>query len=698
MLFAASATADTLLGPDDFESGFGNWTNATGDVFDWTHDSAGTPSDNTGPSGDHSSGSGYYLFTEASSPQAEGDDAILESPCIDLTGASQADLDFWYHMYGAGMGTLEVQVAASTGASCASLGGYASAFSVSGNQGDLWTAANVSLDAYTGGSIQIRIIGVVGSSYQSDMAIDDVEVTATLTSAAGKADYVIHVSVDGLASYLLETRIDSAGYENFKRFVTEGATSFDARSDYTHTWTMPAHVSMVTGRPVLQPAAQPNTVHHGYTTNGDPDPGWTLHDSTWNPNAPYIASAWDVAHDNGLVTALYASKSKFVIFEQSYDSDSGAPDTTGPDDGTDKIDYYVNNATTHWDPAVLDAYEMHQDFIADMATHHFNYTFLAYLDPDTFGHRYGWGSTQWDEAVKRVDDYLGDIFNLIETDPLLNGHTVVMVTADHGGLGTGHGDETRPEEYRLPLFVWGVGVEAGVDLYTMNPLSRQEPAADIPPGGDPVDRPDYDAAPQPIRIAGSANLALHHLGLGAIPGSSLNYDQDLHAQVTQERFTAYNDCVYDGALTDTDPNGQAVHYKAANTTIFGTGTICSDCGSTGSGTAYGFNSGRLVNISDGKPTPVTVSITENNGVNWQSQVGPGGSPVAGTWDGGYDTASGTDARDAFGGIADMTGAVYYGAAGWWVDLEFTGLDPSKLYTFATSASRGDSTGGLPPPA
>ena len=341
LLFAASATADTLLGPDDFESGFGSWTNATGDVFDWTRNSGGTTSSNTGPSGDHTSGSGYYLFTEASSPQAEGDAAILESPCIDLTGASEADLDFWYHMYGAGMGTLEVQVASSTGASCASLGGHASAFSVSGNQGDLWTAANVSLDPYTGGSIQIRIIGVVGSSYQSDMAIDDVEVTATSTSAGGEADYVIHVSVDGLASYLLETRIDSAGYENFKRFVTEGATSFDARSDYTHTWTMPAHVSMVTGRPVLQPAAQPNTVHHGYTDNGDPDPGWTLHDSQWNPNVPYIASAWDVAHDNGLVTALYASKSKFVIFEQSYDSDSGAPDTTGPDDGTDKIDYYV---------------------------------------------------------------------------------------------------------------------------------------------------------------------------------------------------------------------------------------------------------------------------------------------------------------------------------------------------------------------
>ena len=52
LLFAASATADTLLGPDDFEGGLGsNWTNGingSDDVFDWTHDSGGTPSENTG--------------------------------------------------------------------------------------------------------------------------------------------------------------------------------------------------------------------------------------------------------------------------------------------------------------------------------------------------------------------------------------------------------------------------------------------------------------------------------------------------------------------------------------------------------------------------------------------------------------------------------------------------------------------------
>ena len=179
--FAVSAGAADVLGPDDFEVGFGNWTNITGDQFDWTRDSGGTPSSGTGPSVDHTLGTaaGYYLFIETSSPRVAGDTAILESPCIDLTGVSEAELSLWYHMYGASIGTLDVQVASSTGDSCGALGSYASAWSLSGDQGNTWYEANVDLDGYVGGSIQIHILGIRGSSYTGDIAIDDVLVTAT---------------------------------------------------------------------------------------------------------------------------------------------------------------------------------------------------------------------------------------------------------------------------------------------------------------------------------------------------------------------------------------------------------------------------------------------------------------------------------------------------------------------------------------
>jgi hypothetical protein len=136
-------------------------------------------------------------------------------------------------------------------------------------------------------------------------------------------------------------------------------------------------------------------------------------------------------------------------------------------------------------------------------------------------------------------------------------------------------------------------------------------------------------------------------------------------------FLAYNDCVYDASLdnTATDPNGQSVHYIGANVTVLGVGN--------GFG---GASSGELLDYTTGTGTGITATLAQGGGVNWQPSVGGG-------WTGGYDTAPGTDARDTFGGIADMTGVIYYGSLGWWVDVTIAGLEPTKRYTFATSASR-----------
>ncbi|MHC4065432.1 MAG: hypothetical protein ACYSUI_13185, partial [Planctomycetota bacterium] len=48
--------------------------------------------------------------------------------------------------------------------------------------------------------------------------------------------------------------------------------------------------------------------------------------------------------------------------------------------------------------------------------------------------------------------------------------------------------------------------------------------------------------------------------------------------VAASGFTAYNDCVYDPGLdgTGTDPNGQSVHYTAANVTVYGIGEVTID--------------------------------------------------------------------------------------------------------------------------
>ena len=168
----------------------------------------------------------------------------------------------------------------------------------------------------------------------------------------------------------------------FRRLEAEAAWTTNARTDFTHTITLPDHTCMLTGRPVLQPEGMADTVNHGLTLN-DGGPRATLH-TAGNPHIPYIASTFDAVHDAGLSTGLYVSKDKFVIFKQTYDETNGAP---GPH-GRDKIDSFFFQD----DGAPTYSAGMNQRFLADMAAHHFNYAFVHYRDTDSAGHAFGWGS------------------------------------------------------------------------------------------------------------------------------------------------------------------------------------------------------------------------------------------------------------------------------------------------------------------
>src|SRR6185295_18811433 len=103
----------------------------------------------------------------------------------------------------------------------------------------------------------------------------------------------------------------------FKRLQSEAAWTANARTDYTHTITLPNHTCMITGRPVLQPEGMPDTVNHGWTFNDNAPRRAILHTSG-NQHIGYIASVFDVVHDAGLSTALFVTKDKFAVYDQSY--------------------------------------------------------------------------------------------------------------------------------------------------------------------------------------------------------------------------------------------------------------------------------------------------------------------------------------------------------------------------------------------
>ncbi|NNF97766.1 MAG: hypothetical protein HKM93_00145 [Desulfobacteraceae bacterium] len=172
---SVNAYSGTVLFTDDFETGFGNWTNAaSGDNKDWTRGSGGTPSYATGPSGG-ADGSSYYMYLETSSGSAYtlGDTAILLGPVITATAIR---LQFQYHMYGADIGTLAVDVL--------SAGSWINnVWYISGQQYLSDTAAyltaDVDLSSYS--VSQIRFRATAAGGYTGDIAIDNVEITCTPT-------------------------------------------------------------------------------------------------------------------------------------------------------------------------------------------------------------------------------------------------------------------------------------------------------------------------------------------------------------------------------------------------------------------------------------------------------------------------------------------------------------------------------------
>jgi hypothetical protein len=158
---------------ESFENTLGAWTQSTADDIDWTVDASGTPSSNTGPSG--AINGSYYIYVEASGNGTgyPNKQAILNSPCFDLSGETSASFSFNYHMYGASdMGSIAVEASGDNGAT------WTSVWSETGNQGNAWLSASIDLSPYAGGGVQLRFNRITGSTWQADVAIDNVSFNA----------------------------------------------------------------------------------------------------------------------------------------------------------------------------------------------------------------------------------------------------------------------------------------------------------------------------------------------------------------------------------------------------------------------------------------------------------------------------------------------------------------------------------------
>ncbi|KAB8153664.1 DUF5011 domain-containing protein [Kordia sp. TARA_039_SRF] len=160
-----------------YENTLGAWKQSSQDDIDWTLRTGTTPSRRTGPSS-ATSGS-FYIYVEASGNGTgyPNKQAIINSPCYDLTNEVNASFSFSYHMYGANdMGTISLDISSDNAAS------WTTIWSATGNKGNQWNAVTVDVSEYAGQSVQFRFNRVTGGTWQADVAIDSIALNTTLAA------------------------------------------------------------------------------------------------------------------------------------------------------------------------------------------------------------------------------------------------------------------------------------------------------------------------------------------------------------------------------------------------------------------------------------------------------------------------------------------------------------------------------------
>lgn len=206
-----------------------NLANGSVDDIDWRVDANGTPTTDSGPSGDNTSGNGKYAYLESST--CYGKLAVMETGCINVD--SPSEMTFYYNFNGINIDKLEVDINSSDPS------GSGIAWSKGGNLGDVWNKATVDLTNYVGQAIKIQFKGYTGTSFRGDIAIDDINIESKELD-----ELIIQTNTDNLS--LCDT-------------LTISATGPITNNTYNWDFGLNAVPSSATG-------AGPHKVY--YTTNG----------------------------------------------------------------------------------------------------------------------------------------------------------------------------------------------------------------------------------------------------------------------------------------------------------------------------------------------------------------------------------------------------------------------------------------------
>ena len=240
----------------------------------------------------------------------------------------------------------------------------------------------------------------------------------TLSQAAvfsQKIKHVILIGSDGFGAYAFE----KAKVPNLRAMMKEGSWSLQARtvlpSSSAANW-----ASMVMG-------AGPEL--HGYTT--------------WGSKKPDMPAR--VLDEYGMFPSVYS-----LLRKERPDSEIGVIYEW------DGIGYLFPKAAVNHDQnangdiAIANAASK---YILDKKP---NFLFVHLHDVDSVGHNVGHGTPEYYAAIERTDSHIGTILKSIK-DAGIEKNTIVLFTADHGGVNKGHGLISM-NEMQIPWIIRGPGI------------------------------------------------------------------------------------------------------------------------------------------------------------------------------------------------------------------------------------------------
>ncbi|KAF7668436.1 hypothetical protein LDENG_00014610 [Lucifuga dentata] len=163
-----------------FEEGLCLWVQGAEDELDWQLKSGSTETPNTGPAGDHTTGTGKYLHIESSPPSIKENIAQLKSFLLPPTGEVGYCFTFWYHMFGATVGSLKMVLQTTD------LLKKTVVWQKAGNQGDEWQQVQSHV---TSQEVHQVILEASVGGEAGDIAIDDISLISGPCSASDLCDF-----------------------------------------------------------------------------------------------------------------------------------------------------------------------------------------------------------------------------------------------------------------------------------------------------------------------------------------------------------------------------------------------------------------------------------------------------------------------------------------------------------------------------